>query len=60
VMDRHLPESEAQAARGGEWLSGPSLRAYQAPAHVGIRARLGVTEEDGDLADYEKYLPAAR
>ena len=60
VMDRHLPESEAQAARGGEWLSGPSLRAYQAPAHVGIRARLGVTEDDGDLADYEKYAPAAR
>lgn len=59
-MESHLPESQAAAARGEGWVSGPSLRAYQAPAHVGIRARLGVTEDDSELLDYEKYLPAAR
>jgi hypothetical protein len=59
-MEAHLPDSEAAAARGERWVSGPSLRAYQAPAHVGIRARLGVAEEDSELLDYQKYAPAAR
>ena len=61
VVEAHLPESEAQAMRGdGGWVSGPALRAYQAPSHVGIRARLGVAEEDSELLDYEKYTPAGR
>ena len=56
VMAGHLPENE-----GGEtWVSGPSLPAYQTPAHVGIRSRLGVSEDDAELLDYEKYVPAAR
>ena len=33
VLEAHLPERED----GPEWYSGPSLRAYQTPAHVGIR-----------------------
>lgn len=60
ILEAHLPESEDQARRGDAWYSGPSLRAYQAPAHVGIRSRLGVTEEDSDLLDYDRYVPAAR
>jgi hypothetical protein len=59
VLEAHLPDSEAQAAQGARWYSGPSLRAYQAPAHVGIRGRLGVTEDDSGLVDYEKYEPVA-
>jgi len=51
----HLPDSEAAAQRGEKWFSGPALRAYQDPPHVGIRGRLGVTEADGHLADYEAY-----
>lgn len=58
VMEAHLPETQAQAERGDRWVSGPTLRAYQTPAHVGIRARLGVTEDDAELLDYEKYVPA--
>jgi hypothetical protein len=55
----HLPESESQAQKGqGTWLSGPQVRGYQDPPHVGIRARLGVTEDDSDLVDYESYAPA--
>ena len=57
VLEAHLPDSEAQARNGDRWYSGPSLPAYQAPAHVGIRSRLGVTEEDSDLLDYEAYTP---
>jgi hypothetical protein len=60
VLEAHLPESETQAQRGDTWYSGPSLRAYQTPAHVGIRSRLGVAEDDSDLLDYEAYTPAAR
>jgi hypothetical protein len=56
LMSEHLPECEG----GGTWLSGPSLPAYQAPAHVGIRSRLGVTEDDADLLDYGTYAPAGR
>ncbi|MCW2929965.1 MAG: hypothetical protein JWM19_927 [Actinomycetia bacterium] len=59
-MESHHPESEAAAARGEGWTSGPSLPAYQTPAHVGIRGRLGVTEDDSGLLDYEKYAPAGR
>lgn len=48
VLEAHLPERE-----GGEgWLSGPALPAYQTPAHVGIRSRLGVTENDTELLEY--------
>jgi hypothetical protein len=58
-MEAHLPDSEEEAKKGlGEWVSGPPVRGYQDPPHVGMRARLGVTEEDGHLADYEKYAPA--
>jgi hypothetical protein len=60
VLEAHLPETEAQVKQGDRWYSGPSLRAYQTPAHVGIRSRLGVTEDDTELLDYEKYLPAGR
>lgn len=56
VLQAHLPESEG----GKEWVSGPSLPAYQTPPHVGIRARLGVTEDDQDLLDYEAYTPPSR
>jgi hypothetical protein len=59
-LTAHLPDSEAQAARGGMWYSGPSMPAYQTPAHVGIRGRLGVAEDDSELLDYGKYVPAAR
>jgi hypothetical protein len=56
VVQAHSSDSEAEARAGrGEWVSGPALRAYQDPAHVGIRARLGVTEEDSDLVDYGSY-----
>jgi hypothetical protein len=59
VLAVHLPESEAQAQKGqGTWLSGPQVRGYQDPPHVGIRSRLGVTEDDSDLVDYESYAPA--
>jgi hypothetical protein len=58
ALTAHLPETEAQAQKGqGTWLSGPSIRGYQDPPHVGIRSRLGVTEDDGELADYERYTP---
>ena len=53
-MLAHLPESEG----GRGWESGPSLPAYQTPAHVGIRSRLGVTEDDSELLDYAAYTPA--
>lgn len=57
-FETHLPDSEEEAKNGkGAWVSGPSLRTYQDPPHVGMRARLGVTEEDGHLADYEEYAP---
>jgi len=56
VMAAHLPENEG----GDGWMSGPSIPAYQAPAHVGIRSRLGVAEDDSELLDYEKYVPAGR
>lgn len=59
-MDTHWPESEAAARAGESWLSGPALPAYQAPAHVGMRARLGVTEDDSELLDYDSYIPASR
>lgn len=48
VLEAHLPEREG----GTPWLSGPSLPAYQTPAHVGIRGRLGVTEDDTELLEY--------
>lgn len=48
LLEAHLPEREG----GTEWLSGPSLRAYQTPAHVGIRGRLGVTEDDTGILEY--------
>jgi hypothetical protein len=55
----HLPESEAQAQKGqGTWFSGEPIRSYQDPPHVGIRSRLGVSEEDSDLLDYGRYNPA--
>jgi hypothetical protein len=60
VMQSHLAESEAEARNGGGWVSGPALPAYQTPAHVGIRGRLGVAEDDSELLDYERYFPAAR
>ena len=55
VMQAHLPESQAQAARGVTWLSGPTIPAYETPAHVGIRGKLGVSEDDSELLDYETY-----
>jgi hypothetical protein len=60
AVQAHFSESQAEALAGrGGWVSGPALRAYQDPAHVGIRARLGVTEEDSRLADYEAvYRPS--
>jgi hypothetical protein len=55
-LSHHLSENEALAKEGkGGWVSGPALPAYQDPSHVGIRSRLGVTEDDGDLADYGSY-----
>jgi hypothetical protein len=55
-VEAHFSDSEDEARAGrGEWVSGPALRAYQDPAHVGIRARLGVTEEDSELVDYGSY-----
>jgi hypothetical protein len=57
VMESHLAESEAEAKAGGGWVSGPALPAYQTPAHVGIRGRLGVSEEDSELLDYASYVP---
>ena len=55
----HHPESETMAREGkGAWVSGPPIRAYSDPAHVGIRSRLDVS--DGELLNYEKYAPAAR
>jgi hypothetical protein len=58
-LEAHLSDSEEAAKNGkGEWMSGPSIRAYQDPPHVGMRGRLGVTAEDGHLADYEEYAPA--
>lgn len=60
AVQAHVSESEAEAREGvGAWVSGPALRAYQDPPHVGIRARLGVTEKDAELLDYAAY-PAAR
>jgi hypothetical protein len=60
-LEAHASESEAEAQAGrGGWLSGPPLRAYQDPAHVGIRARLGVTEEDAELVDYGRYDSARK
>lgn len=59
-MDTHWPESEAAAKAGESWVSGPALPAYQAPAHVGMRSRLGITEDDSELLDYEAYRPPAR
>jgi hypothetical protein len=61
AVEAHFSDSqdEAQAGRGG-WVSGPALRVYQDPAHVGIRARLGVTEEDSELVDYGSYDRARR
>ena len=59
VLTAHLPESEAQAQKGqGTWYSGESIRGYQDPAHVGIRSRLGVSENDSELLDYDRYAPA--
>jgi hypothetical protein len=59
VLEAHLPDSEEEAKNGkGGWSSGPSIRAYQDPPHVGMRSRLGVTAEDSHLADYEEYAPA--
>lgn len=58
VLETHWPESEAQAQKGqGTWLSGSPIRGYQDPPHVGIRSRLGVTEDDSDLVDYDRYAP---
>jgi hypothetical protein len=54
ILEAHLPENQG----GPEWYSGPPLRAYQAPAHVGIRSRLGVTKDSTELLDYEQYVPA--
>jgi hypothetical protein len=56
VMQAHLPESQAKAERGEGWMSGPTIPAYETPAHVGIRGKLGVSEDDHDLLDYEKYI----
>jgi hypothetical protein len=61
AVQAHVSDSEAEAREGrGAWVSGPALRAYQDPAHVGIRARLGVTEEDSDLVDYERIYDGGR
>jgi hypothetical protein len=61
AVEAHFSDSQAEAQAGrGEWVSGPALRAYQDPPHVGIRARLDVTEDDEHLLDYEKYIPAGR
>lgn len=60
TLEAHLPETEALAGSGRQWYSGPSIRAYETPAHVGIRSRLGVTPEDEDLLDYAAYVPARR
>jgi hypothetical protein len=58
-MEAHLPDSEAQAQKGqGTWYSGQPIRGYTDPAHVGIRSRLGVTEDDAELLDYDRYAPA--
>jgi hypothetical protein len=57
----HAAESEAAVRAGtGEWVSGPALAAYQDPPHVGIRARLGVAEEDSHLVDYDAVYAARR
>jgi hypothetical protein len=56
IMQAHLPESQARAERGEGWLSGPTIPAYETPAHVGIRGKLGVSEDDHELLDYEKYI----
>jgi hypothetical protein len=61
VLTAHHPETQAQAQKGqGEWFSGETIRGYQDPPHVGIRSRLGVTEDDGELVDYGRYAPASR
>lgn len=58
LVTEHLPESELLAQKGqGTWISGPSLRGYQDPPHVGIRSRLGVKETDSELLDYGRYVP---
>lgn len=58
ILTAHLPETEAQAQKGqGTWYSGEPIRGYQDPAHVGIRSRLGVTEDDTELLDYDRYAP---
>ncbi len=49
VLEAHLPENE----RGTPWVSGPPIRAYETPAHVGLRGKLGVRAEDSDLLDYD-------
>lgn len=55
VVEAHAPESERLAKEGGhEWFSGPAIRAYQDPAHVGIRRILGVTSSDSHLLDYDR------
>lgn len=58
ILEAHRPESEARAAQGDVWRSGPAIRAYQTPAHVGIRGRIGVGEEDHELLDYGAYVGA--
>lgn len=61
AVQAHFSDSEAEAQAGrGEWVSGPALRAYQDPPHVGIRARLGVSEDDSELVDYGSYDKARR
>jgi hypothetical protein len=58
VLAAHHPETQAQAQKGqGEWFSGEAIRGYQDPPHVGIRSRLGVSEDDGELLDYGRYAP---
>jgi hypothetical protein len=57
-LEAHLADSEEAAKEGkGTWFSGPAIRGYQDPPHVGIRSRLGVTEEDGHLTSYAEYEP---
>jgi hypothetical protein len=54
VIEHHAPETERLARlEKGDWVSGPMLRAYDTPAHVGIRRHLGVTPDSTELLDYE-------
>jgi hypothetical protein len=54
VIEAHAPETQRLAAdTKNTWFSGPVIRAYDTPAHVGIRRHLGVTADSTELLDYE-------